>query len=140
MVRAGRPSIGARQVKRLMHELSIAGSLVDVALDALPPEPGRVGAVYLRLGVLAGVDEQALQFGYDLVTAGTPLEGSRLMVEHVPVSFHCPNCHADVQPESAARLRCPGCGRPAGALLGGRDLQLSALDFTPDPAPPGGPS
>ena len=33
-----------------MHELGLAADLVEIALEHLPPGPGRVGAVTLRLG------------------------------------------------------------------------------------------
>ena len=76
-----------------MHELSIANNLVTIASEAIcsdsesdPEAIGQVSEVHLRLGALAGVVEDALMFCYDIATEGTLLEGSRLVIEAVPVT------------------------------------------------------
>jgi len=67
-----------------MHELSLAEGLVDLVIDRLA-EPGLAGrevvAVRLRVGRSAGVMADALEFCWDVVTSGTPLDGSRLDIE-----------------------------------------------------------
>ena len=65
-----------------MHELSIALSIIEGAQE----EAGRQGnahveAVHLRLGPLSGVVREALMFSYDLACEGTPMEGSRLVID-----------------------------------------------------------
>ena len=115
-----------------MHELSIAQSLVEVALDNLPPDAGKVEAVHLQLGQLAGVDQAALQFGYEVVTAGTPLEGSRLVIHDVPVRVYCHECQAEGEVANPARLRCPTCDELCLDIRSGKELYLSALDLTED--------
>ena len=60
-----------------MHELSIAHSLVESAVDAAEKAGARrVTRVHLRLGALSGVVRNALEFGYEITTQGTLLEGS----------------------------------------------------------------
>ena len=66
----------------LMHELSIAVSIVEVAEEeAARNNAGRVQSVRLRLGSLAGVAREALLFSYGIACEGTPLEGSRLLID-----------------------------------------------------------
>jgi hydrogenase nickel incorporation protein HypA/HybF len=68
-----------------MHELGIAMSIADAASEEALRYPGtRVCAVHLRLGDLAGVVREALQFSWDASCAGTPLAGARLVIENVP--------------------------------------------------------
>ena len=56
-----------------MHELSIAQGLVEVACEALArcePAPARVASLRVRIGALAGVVPDALEFCYGLSVEG----------------------------------------------------------------------
>jgi hydrogenase nickel incorporation protein HypA/HybF len=65
-----------------MHELSIAVSIIEVAEEeAARNHATRVQSVRLRLGSLAGVAKDALLFSYGIACEGTPLEGSRLLID-----------------------------------------------------------
>ena len=113
-----------------MHELSIALSLVESA-DAAARAAGaqRVNSVHLRVGALSGVVTEALRFSFDVAAQGTLLEGAALTVEELPVVVHCPQCDADVELPSVQRFRCPVCDTPAGALVQGRELELTSLEI-----------
>jgi hydrogenase nickel incorporation protein HypA/HybF len=66
----------------LMHELSIAVSIVEVAEEeAARNNATRVQSVRLRLGSLAGVAKEALRFSYGIACEGTSLEGSQLLID-----------------------------------------------------------
>ena len=62
-----------------MHELALTQSLVDLVTDRTAGR--RVVAVHLRVGELSGVVAEAMEFSFDVVTAGGPLEGATLVVE-----------------------------------------------------------
>ena len=73
-----------------MHELSIVSSIVDSVTESLAVYQGaRVLEVRLRVGALAAVVEDSLQFCYGIATEGTLLEGSKLVVQILPVVMHC---------------------------------------------------
>lgn len=112
-----------------MHELSIAHSLVELAIEAAENTGmKRVNALYLKLGALSGVVKESLLFSFDIVIQGTPLEGARLVIEDVPVKVYCPDCQeAHILPEPFP-MRCPVCGTKTGQLLEGRELELYALE------------
>ena len=113
-----------------MHELSIVSSVVDSVIESLEKYPGaRVTEVRLRVGVLAAVVEDSLQFCYGIATDGTPLEGSRLVVNVLPVRVHCAACAADTEIESLHSFRCAKCGEPTGDLLQGRELEIDAIEI-----------
>jgi len=66
-----------------MHELSLAMSLVEGVEAECAARGGlRVRAVYLEMGELSGVPEDALRFAYEMACQGTELEGSRLATTH----------------------------------------------------------
>ena len=77
-----------------MHELSIAMSIVELAQEEGERRGARVNAVHLKLGALSGVVKEALLSSYEMACEDTPLQGSRLVFEEVPVVVFCPNCQA----------------------------------------------
>lgn len=113
-----------------MHELSIVSSIVDSVTETLAAYPGaRVKEVRLRVGTLASVIEDSLQFCYGIATDGTPLEGSKLVVNVVPVKMHCDRCAEDVEIASLQSFRCPQCNEPVSDLRQGRELQIESIEI-----------
>lgn len=111
-----------------MHELSIALSLLDLVAEEAERRGGRVVAVHLRLGPLAGVVKEALVSAYDLARQGTPLSQTELVIEEVPVVVYCPACAAERAP-AWPHLGCPVCGAPTPDVRGGRELEVVALEI-----------
>ena len=113
-----------------MHELSIVASIVESVTESLAAYPGaRVVEVRLRIGALASVVEDSLQFCFGIATEGTPLEGSRLVVKILPVTVHCEACGKDGELESLQSFRCPNCGEPASDIRSGRELEVDAIEI-----------
>ena len=113
-----------------MHELSIAYSLIETAeCAARDADAQRVTLVRLRLGVLSGVVEDALRFGFEVATQNTLLDGARLEIERLPVMVHCSQCNQIVELPSIQRFRCPICDTPAGRVVQGRELELSSIEI-----------
>lgn len=113
-----------------MHELSLAMSLVDIAQEEGQRLGARVSAVHLRLGVLAGVVREALESSYEMASADTPLAGSKLIIEEVPVVMLCPRCGEQPLADAAAFwMGCPACGSPPAEVHGGRELEVVALEI-----------
>ncbi len=111
-----------------MHELSIALSVVDLAQEEAERQGVRVLAVHLKLGPLSGVVAEALASAYEMASTGTPLEGSRLIVEEVPVVVYCPQCKERRTLPSMYLFECPECHTPTPDVVMGRELQVTALE------------
>jgi hydrogenase nickel incorporation protein HypA/HybF len=115
-----------------MHELSIALSIVDAAAEGMRRSGGgRVVAVHLRLGPLAGVVRAALESAYELAREGSPAADSVLVVEDVPLTAYCSMCAAERPIASVQRLACPDCGAPTPEVIHGRELEVVALEIEP---------
>jgi hydrogenase nickel incorporation protein HypA/HybF len=113
-----------------MHELSIISSVVESVVESLEKYPGaQVIEVRLKVGALASVIEDSLQFCYGIATEGTPLEGSKLVVAVVPVTVHCAACGKDGALESLQSFRCPHCGEPASDVRQGRELEIDSIEI-----------
>ena len=112
-----------------MHELSIAMSIVDAALEEAERRGAQVSAVHLRLGKLSGVVKDALRFSYEVACQDTPLQGSQLIVEDVPVIVFCLQCQKEQQLQSVQLFACPDCGSPTMDVRQGKELEVFALEI-----------
>ena len=111
-----------------MHELSIAMGIVDAALEEAQSRGVQVSAVHLRLGALSGVVKEALLFSYEVACQDTPLQGSQLIVEDVPVIVFCEQCQKERHLHSVQLFVCPECGEPTMDVRQGREIQVFALE------------
>ena len=112
-----------------MHELSIALSILDEIDVQLERHGGAaVEVVYVRVGVLSGVDPQALRFAYEIACAGTSFAGSRLEIESVPLLVSCLQCGTRHTPDPQ-HIFCPLCISPEQQVLEGRELEVTALEL-----------
>src|SRR5579863_7138309 len=103
-----------------MHELSIAMSIVEMAQEESDLfGHAQVLAVHLRLGKLSGVVKEALLSSYEIACMATPLEGSKLLIEEIPVEVFCPKCDAPRAIDSIHWFSCPRCGTPTITVLRG---------------------
>jgi hydrogenase nickel incorporation protein HypA/HybF len=112
-----------------MHELSIAMSIIELAEEEAARRGVQVEAVHLRLGALSGVVRDALLSCYEMVCEGTPLQGSRLLVEDVPVVIFCTTCKAQRSLNSVQLFCCPECGTPSAEVVQGKELEVVALEI-----------
>ena len=113
-----------------MHELSIAMSMIEMASEEAARRGSvQVCAIHLKLGPLSGVSREALLFSYELACEGTPLEGSRLVIEDVPVVVFCPDCAEERHLASIQRFFCPVCAAPTSHVVRGKELEVVALEI-----------
>lgn len=108
-----------------MHELSIAASVLDIALRHGAGR--RVTRVGIKVGHLRQVVPSALAFSFEVVAQGTPAEGAALELETVPALGVCRRCRA----ESRLRvfpLQCAACGGFDLEIVAGEELIVESLD------------
>jgi len=119
-----------------MHELSLMVALREQVLAAATVRGARaVTAIHLRIGRLAGVEPEALQFAAELVLAGSLAAGAALVIDSVAARCHCSPSAAPVEALEGSCV-CPRCGAISRQLLCGRELALAALELEglePDP-------
>lgn len=113
-----------------MHELSIALSIVDGVLEELERRPGSlVAAVHLRVGRVNAIDRDALAFSYGIACDGTPLAGSRLIVEDGEVVIWCPRCRAERAAVGYPAFGCAQCGSPPERIVRGGEMEITQLEL-----------
>lgn len=116
-----------------MHEMAIAVSLVDVAVEEAAREGGaRVSALHVRVGKLSGVVPAALQFAFEAAASESEIAGAKLVIEEMPVVVMCDQCDAERELPGIQDFRCPVCGGSATKIVGGRELQLYSIEVDDD--------
>ncbi len=113
-----------------MHELSIVASVVESVTESAAAYPGaRVIEVRLRVGALASVVVDSLEFCWGIATDGTELEGAKLVVNTVPVVIWCEPCGKAAQLDGVQSFRCPICGQATMDLRQGRELEIESIEI-----------
>ena len=104
-------------------------SIVELAEDEADRRGVRINAVHLKLGTLAGVVKEALLSCYEMACEDTPLQGSRLVIEDVPVVVFCKTCRKVGSLNSIQLFCCPQCGAPCSEIVQGKELEVVALEI-----------
>jgi len=114
-----------------MHELSLMEEVRRLALQEMERHGGgRLRALTLRIGSLAGVDPEALRFAWEVVMEEPPTRGAGLTIERVEATALCRRCDC-VFPCPDGLAECPRCGAISRELQGGRELELASLELEP---------
>jgi hydrogenase nickel incorporation protein HypA/HybF len=109
-----------------MHELSIASAIVETA--ARHANGKRVALVEVKVGRLRQVVPRALEFAFELVAVGTPVEAAELRIEEVPVQVACRECGASDRADEFP-LACARCGSLDVDVAAGEELYVEALEL-----------
>lgn len=107
-----------------MHEMAITQSVVAAVCDRMGDRPVR--RVCLEVGKLSGVVADSIQFCFDLVTAGTTLEGAVLEIVQPGGQARCRDCGAEFAMNDLLML-CE-CGSANRELLAGEELRIREVE------------
>ena len=111
-----------------MHEMSLTESVVDIlAEEGRRQGFARVKKVWLEIGVLSGVEPEAMEFCFDVVTRGTLAEGAALEIVRTPGQGWCLDCEKNVA-LSERFGACPECGCHKVQMTGGDEMRVKELE------------
>ena len=115
------------EVRDIMHELSIAYSMLEIALDhARQAQASEIREIELEIGELAGVIPESLEFCFEAVCKDTVAEGSCLSLKLVPAVGVCEDCRNVFKPDSAFAL-CPECSGMKIRLDQGKEMRVKSI-------------
>jgi hydrogenase nickel incorporation protein HypA/HybF len=86
-----------------------------------------VTQVNVRIGHLRQVVPDALQFGWEMLTASTDLNGAELVIEQVPAVVACRECGAETTLDMPI-LMCGTCDSFAVTLLSGEEFLVVSME------------
>ena len=118
-----------------MHEIGIAESVRGIVEQAARENGlATVREIVLEVGRLSGVDAEALRFAFEVIAAGTVLEGAAITVEAPDVLLLCSRCGREY-PTDLEDTACPGCGSADFSVVRGRELLVRSVAGEASPGP-----
>jgi hydrogenase nickel incorporation protein HypA/HybF len=111
-----------------MHEMSLAENVLQIIEDAAHQQGfKRVRTVWLEIGQLACVEQEALRFGFDVVTRGSIAEQARLEIVETAGRGQCVKCSLEI-PIATLYEACPNCGSYEVRVTGGDEMRVRELE------------
>jgi hydrogenase nickel incorporation protein HypA/HybF len=113
-----------------MHEVGIMQSILALAEEqARTAGAAEIHAIRLRIGRLAGVVRESLEFAFEALRPGTPAERASLAIDEVPASYWCAACQKEFEVAEWI-AECPDCGGLPARLIHGREMELVELEIS----------
>ncbi len=102
-------------------------NLLDIVSKTVENEGGeKATLIHLRVGELSGVNRDALNFAFEVLSKGTVADGGTLEIEEVPLRVHCRDCGNEFNPDELA-FRCEHCGSTNIEIVSGREMEIDYI-------------
>jgi hydrogenase nickel incorporation protein HypA/HybF len=113
-----------------MHEIGIMESTLEIAIDNAIKQNARcINKLTMRIGKLSGIVPEALEFAFEVVTAGTIAENATLEMELIAVICYCDCCQQEFQPDDWF-FQCPTCDQFSNQIIQGKEIELLSLEIS----------
>lgn len=110
-----------------MHELSVVMSIVETAEEqARKHQAKAVECIDLEIGNLAGIDEHALEFVWEVGVKNTLLERAHYNINKVKGWARCSNCDCEFEMKELFDP-CPLCGEHLITVLQGKEMKIKSI-------------
>ncbi len=108
---------------------------MESALNAIRHQAIKHGAtcvsrIVLRIGTLAGIDNDALRFAFEALAPNSIAAGASLEIETVQARACCGSCKTEFGVASGFIFQCPKCGEFSSDIRAGRELDIVRIDFS----------
>lgn len=121
-----------------MHEISIAGAIVDAVLDAAKKNNAKkVSEVFIEIGELTALNPEQLKFIFKTISAGTPAEGARYDIRVITPLISCKKCSYNGPIGLFEKLhfflpqiKCPRCGDIEVDITAGRECCVKRIKIS----------
>lgn len=118
-----------------MHEISIAGAIIDSVLDcAKKNDAKKVEEIFIEVGELTALNPDQLKFIFETITRGTVAEWARYDINVVKSQISCRKCSYSGTIEFFERLhfflpliKCPDCGDSDLEIVAGRECCVKKI-------------
>jgi hydrogenase nickel incorporation protein HypA/HybF len=109
-----------------MHELSLCHSIFSIVDRAR--EGRTVETVHIQVGKRRQVMPETLEYYWRLLTEQSPLAGSELTIEYVPVQVLCHACGRTTATSDRLMLECGECGSSQVMVVAGDEFMVTMMD------------
>ncbi len=121
-----------------MHEISIAGAIIDAVLDTAAKNGAKkVEEVYIEVGELTALNPEQLKFIFETITKGTAAEDARYDITVIRPLIMCKKCSYTGPIEFFEKLhfflpaiKCPECGDADVDITAGRECCVKKIKIS----------
>lgn len=121
-----------------MHEVSIAGAIIDSVLDAAKKNDARkVDEIFIEVGELTALNPEQLKFIFETIARGTVAQGARYNIQVIKTIINCKKCLYEGPIEFFERLhfflpamRCPKCSDFNVEIIAGRECCVKKIKIS----------
>ena len=112
-----------------MHELSIAEALMGSLEKYRKEHGGRVLSVNVRVGCLAGIDPDALEYTWRTARecASVEMKECEIKIAVAPIRHRCRNCGGTFERDRWI-IECPDCHQSALQRENGQELVIESIE------------
>ena len=111
-----------------MHEMSIAQNLIEIIQEEMTKHNvNTLRSVRLNIGQMSAIVPDALSFCFEVIVAGTELEGTKLIMDIIPLKGYCDACKNEFLIEDYA-FACTFCESSNIETLAGQDLSVVEME------------
>ncbi len=111
-----------------MHEMSLAESALQIIEDAARKQSfKRVRTVWLEIGQLSCVEQEAMRFCFDAVIKDSIADGARLEIVETPGQGRCTQCSSETLIATLYEA-CPQCGSYGMQVIAGDAMRVKELE------------
>jgi hydrogenase nickel incorporation protein HypA/HybF len=118
-----------------VHEISIAGAIIDSVLDsAKKNDAKKVEEIFIEVGEFTALNPVQLKFIFETITKGTVAEGAKYDIQVVKPLISCRKCSYRGAIEFFEKLhfflpviKCPDCGDTDVDIIAGRECCVKKI-------------
>jgi len=112
-----------------MHELSIATSILDIAIAACRDQGcSSVSSIRAKIGRASGVMVEPLEFAFECAKKNTIASDAALIIEIIPLGGDCKACGSAFEVDKPYLAACPSCGSTLLRMQTGRELEVVEIE------------
>jgi hydrogenase nickel incorporation protein HypA/HybF len=121
-----------------MHEISIAGAIIESVLDAAKKNNAiKVNEVFIEIGELTAINPDQLRFIFETITQGSVAKGAYFNISIIKPSIRCKKCSYNGIIESFEKLhffipviKCPQCDETDVDIITGRECCVKKIKIS----------
>jgi len=108
--------------------MSIAQSLITILQEEMTKHGATVlRSVRLSIGEMSAIVPESLSFCFEIIVQGTPLEGTKLLMDRIPLKGYCTDCERPFDIKDFVFV-CPTCGSTTIETIEGQELSIAEME------------
>ena len=111
-----------------MHELTIIENILNIVKNNLKNDPSEVKKIFITLGVLSGIEKNALLQSFAAIKKNHPFTRTKLIISENKRVIFCPTCKKQTKIQKNLILKCRFCGKRKVDIIKGKEMTIDKIE------------